>query len=132
MYRIEMPHLNNKFRDSRVCVIGLGYVGLTLATVMAGAGFNVIGIERRQDLLEMLNCGKPHFFEPGLEGRLRKGIQDNRLSFFKEIPAECRATTYIITILDYYLRQVVQKVMDGEFILKSPRILVKYGKLWGL
>ena len=65
-----MPHLKDNFRDSHVCIIGLGYVGLTLATVMAGSGFHVTGIAIRPGVLELFPAGKPRFFSPGLGGRL--------------------------------------------------------------
>ena len=133
-----MSHLDNKFRDSEICIIGLGYVGLTLATVMAGVGFTVTGIEIRHDLVDMLNSGKPHFFEPGLEGRLRRAIQENRMSFFKEIPLECKATTYIITIgtpldvdgksnmdaIAQVARQVANVLADGDLVILRSTVKI--------
>lgn len=86
------------FKDRQVCIIGLGYVGLTLATVMAGSGFEVTGIEIRKDVLKLLQAGIPHFFEPGLEGRIKKSINDGRIKFFSKIPKDCKATTFIITV----------------------------------
>ena len=38
-----------------VGIVGLGYVGLTLATVLAEAGNAVIGVEKRPDIVEMTN-----------------------------------------------------------------------------
>lgn len=93
-----MTQFRGNFRDCEICIIGLGYVGLTLATVMAGSGFHVTGIEIRPDVLELLREGKSHFFEPGLEGRLKQAIRDGRISFFSEIPPGCRATVFIITV----------------------------------
>lgn len=43
-----MPPMNefpDSMRDRNVCVMGLGYVGLTLAVAMADVGFNVHGVE---------------------------------------------------------------------------------------
>ncbi len=40
-----------EFPDRTVCVIGLGYVGLTLAVVMARVGFEVRGVEIRDEVL---------------------------------------------------------------------------------
>jgi UDP-N-acetyl-D-mannosaminuronic acid dehydrogenase len=93
-----MTHIRENFHDHSVCVIGLGYVGLTLATVMAGSGFHVTGIEMRPDILKLLRTGKPHFFEPGLDGRLNQAIQNGRMEFFSEIPPACQATVFIITV----------------------------------
>lgn len=93
-----MTQLKENFDDHLVCIIGLGYVGLTLATVMAGSGFHVMGIEIRPDVLDLLRAGKSHFFEPGLDGRLKQAIRDGRMEFFGEIPLDCRATVFIITV----------------------------------
>ena len=38
--------LPSSFNDSNVCIIGLGYVGLTLAVAMADVGIKVHGVER--------------------------------------------------------------------------------------
>ena len=39
------------FHDHTVCIVGLGYVGLTLAAAMADDGFTVYGTEIREDVL---------------------------------------------------------------------------------
>ena len=51
--------------DRTVCIIGLGYVGLTLAIIMAEAGYTVWGVEINQGFTDKIVTGKAHFFEPG-------------------------------------------------------------------
>ena len=48
-------------KDNIIGVVGLGYVGLTFATVLAEVGFKVLGVEKRQDVVDKTNSGKPHF-----------------------------------------------------------------------
>jgi nucleotide sugar dehydrogenase len=86
------------FHDRNICVMGLGYVGLTLATVMAEVGFRVSGIEIRDDVLALLKEGEPYFFEPGLKERLPKVIGNGNLLCTKNIPDDCKATVYVITV----------------------------------
>lgn len=86
------------FSDRCVCIIGLGYVGLTLAAVMAEVGFHVIGIEKRENLLSKLKSGEPGLFEPGLNTLLKKVISDGSLELHHHIPTNCQATVYIITV----------------------------------
>ncbi len=74
------------YPDRAVCVIGLGYVGLTLAVAMVRAGFDVRGVEIRDDVLERLDRGEPHFHEPGLAEGLRRAIAGGGLRFSKFIP----------------------------------------------
>lgn len=47
-------------RSLQIAVIGLGYVGLTLATTLAEAGFRVIGIEVDQQKVDLANSGKSY------------------------------------------------------------------------
>lgn len=55
-----------------VCVVGLGRVGLTLATTLASIGFHVVGTEKNKGIVAGLREGRPPFFERGLEALLRK------------------------------------------------------------
>ncbi len=47
--------------DRNICIVGMGYVGLTLAVVMAERGFRVVGLETNPDILDRLRSGNPHF-----------------------------------------------------------------------
>lgn len=60
-----------------VAVIGLGYVGLTLALTLCEFGIRVIGIDANPKVIDSLGKGVPHFFEKGLEPLLRKHIGKN-------------------------------------------------------
>jgi UDP-N-acetyl-D-mannosaminuronic acid dehydrogenase len=51
----------------RVGIIGMGYVGLTLAAAMADKGFEIHGVEVQESVLDSLRRGRPHIFEPGVE-----------------------------------------------------------------
>lgn len=93
-----MLHDMSDFPDRRVCVLGLGYVGLTLATVMASVGFEIDGVEVRPDVVEALRQGRAHFSEPGLDERLGKLVAAGRLRVLEAIPQDSRATVYIITV----------------------------------
>ena len=91
---------NNVAADiaDNVAVIGLGYVGLTLATVMADAGFKVIGVEKRNELVELTNAGKPHFTEPGLADAMQRAISAGALIASQSIDQSQPCGTYVITV----------------------------------
>jgi UDP-N-acetyl-D-mannosaminuronic acid dehydrogenase len=57
---------------NRVCVVGLGRVGLTLATTLANIGFQVVGAEKDRNAVARLREGIPPFFERGLESTLQR------------------------------------------------------------
>ena len=68
---------NQNMRHRSIQIIGLGYVGLTLALAMADAGYRVLGVERNQQVRDGLNAGAPHIFETGLEPMLRHHLGTN-------------------------------------------------------
>lgn len=55
----------SKYRD-RVVVVGLGYVGLTLACAVASSGFSVHGIDPDKTKLLLLSSGEDYTGEPGV------------------------------------------------------------------
>lgn len=67
--------------NKTVVIYGMGYIGLTLATVFANADLSVIGIDKSKDIIENLKRGKPHFFENGLESLLNSTLQNNSINF---------------------------------------------------
>lgn len=93
-----MIKVYESFEDRQICIMGLGYVGLTLATVMAEAGFKITGVEIKDQILEKLHSRQPHFFEPGLEERLQLVIDRGNISFYKHIPAHFAGTVFIVTV----------------------------------
>ena len=60
------------------CVIGLGYIGLPTAIILAKSGFFVNGVDIKEDLVRNLNKGQTHFKEPGLGKNLREVIKNKK------------------------------------------------------
>lgn len=51
----------------RIAVIGLGYIGLPTATILATHGHEVIGVDVNQSTVDAVNHGEVPFVEPDLE-----------------------------------------------------------------
>jgi len=83
--------------SKKICVVGLGYVGLTLSVVLAEKGFEVYGSTKSEKLAEQLRNGKPHFHERGLEVLLKKFINKN-LFISAEIPEDIPMDVFIISV----------------------------------
>lgn len=64
-----------------ISVIGLGFVGLTLAVVNAKKGFSTIGIDNNKTKLTNLQNGKIDFFEPKLSDYLKICSKKGSISF---------------------------------------------------
>ena len=85
-------------KNKSVCIIGLGFVGLTLSMVMANRGFKVYGVEKNKLILSNLKKKKGHFYEPGMKENLKKIINNKKFSFFRKIPKNKNIDTYIVTV----------------------------------
>lgn len=66
-------------KDQNVCVVGLGYIGLPTASVLASSGFQVLGLEVNPQVVETINQGEPHIYEPDLDGLVHKVISTGAL-----------------------------------------------------
>mgnify|MGYP000473969847 FL=1 len=84
-------------KKKTICVIGLGFVGLTLSVILSKNGYFVHGVEKKQNILNDLKKKKSHFYEPGLNNELKK-LPKNRFTFSKTIPNNSDISTYIITV----------------------------------
>mgnify|MGYP000870016533 CR=1 FL=1 len=51
----------------KICVLGLGYIGLPTALLFAAHGANVVGVDVKQSVVDCLNHGNLPFSEPGIE-----------------------------------------------------------------
>ena len=60
----------------KIAIIGLGYVGLVTAAVLASQGNEVIGIDIDKKKIESLLHGEIPIFEPGLEEKIRSSISN--------------------------------------------------------
>jgi nucleotide sugar dehydrogenase len=126
------------YDDRIVCILGLGFVGLTLAAIMAEVGFRIVGVEIREVVLEKLRAGIAHFYEPGLTDALRRAVKNDRLAVHNTIPSDCDATVYIITVgtplghegrvnLDSVTRiahQIAERMKDGNMIVLRSTVKI--------
>ncbi|MDD4169650.1 MAG: UDP-glucose/GDP-mannose dehydrogenase family protein [Desulfotomaculaceae bacterium] len=70
---------------ARLCVVGMGYVGLVTALCFAKLGNSVIGVDKDINKLKLLSEGSPTFYEHGLDELLREGLEKGKLSFTNDI-----------------------------------------------
>jgi len=63
----------------RVAMVGLGYIGLPTAAVMASRGLSVVGIDINQDTVNTINNGEVHIVEPDLDIVVRSVVTTGNL-----------------------------------------------------
>ncbi|MGP5620631.1 UDP-N-acetyl-D-mannosamine dehydrogenase [Corynebacterium casei] len=78
-----------------VAFVGLGYIGLPTAVVMANAGVEVTGIDVNAANVERINRGDVTIVEPGLQNELTKALESGR---FHATTQQVHADIYIIAV----------------------------------
>jgi len=66
-------------RNAKISVIGLGYIGLPTAAVLASVGHEVIGVDVDANVINTINNGKTHIVEPELDGLVSSAVGSGRL-----------------------------------------------------
>ncbi|HJE19781.1 MAG TPA: nucleotide sugar dehydrogenase [Aliicoccus persicus] len=79
----------------KLTTIGLGYIGLPTSIMFAKHGVDVLGVDIKQEAVDMLNDGKIHIVEPGLQEALDEVIASGK--FRASTKAE-EADAYIIAV----------------------------------
>lgn len=100
----------------RICVIGVGYVGLVTGTCFADLGNQVICLDIAQDKIDKLNHGEMPIYEPGLEELVARNVGAKRLTF---------TTNYNQAALDadfIFIAVGTPSGVDGEADLQSVRM----------
>ena len=119
----------------KIAVIGLGFVGLTLSSVLASRGITTIGIDSDRKKCSKIAKGIPTFFEPNLEKTLKKALK-KKLIITNKLYSINNCDFIFITVgtpekkngeIDLsFIKEVVRSV--GKLISKNkkkPIILIK-------
>ena len=79
-----------------VCVLGMGYVGVTISVVLADAGFTVHGYDINEALVDSLRDGRSPFHEVGLEAYLHRNLGErlHPVSSLDDVAAD----VYVVTV----------------------------------
>ena len=106
----------------KIAVIGLGFVGLTLSSVLASKGITTIGIDSDRKKCSKIANGIPTFFEPNLENTLKKALK-KKLSITNKLSSASNCDFIFVTV------GTPQK-KNGEIDLSSIKAVVRsVGKL---
>lgn len=111
-----------------VAVIGLGYIGLPTAAVLAVNGLNVIGVDVNESSVEAINRGEVPFVEPDLGEAVSKAVTAGTLKATTDTPT---AEAYIVAVptpfnsdrsadlsyIEAAARNIAPQLCGGELII---------------
>lgn len=112
----------------KVCVIGLGYIGLPTAAILASKGLNVLGVDINKEVVKSVNEHKSHIVEPGLDELLKKVVNTGMLSatdkistadvFIIAVPTPLKVNLQPnISFVEDAVKQIALKINNGNLIL---------------
>jgi UDP-N-acetyl-D-mannosaminuronic acid dehydrogenase len=74
---------------TKVCVLGLGYIGLPTASTFATHGLKVVGMDINPNIIHVLQCGSLHIQEPGLQALVEQALCTGNLMIRHQVePAD--------------------------------------------
>ena len=103
-------------------VIGLGYIGLPTALILAKSGKQVVGTDVKSDIIDSLREKKVTFEEPGMTELLEKALE-NEIEF-KTHPVE--SSFYIITVPTPY--DSVSKKLDCKYVEDATKSVLEFAE----
>lgn len=105
-----------------VCVVGLGYIGLPTAAILAAAGHRVVGVDTNPRVVETINGGQVHIVEPDLSDLVRDTVASGHLSAqLDPVPAE----TYLICVPTPFAGGQSTPTPDISHVLAAARSIVE-------
>ncbi|MGJ0302802.1 UDP-N-acetyl-D-mannosamine dehydrogenase [Aliarcobacter cryaerophilus] len=66
-------------QNKKICVIGLGYIGLPTAALLANRGYDVHGVDVVESTVNTINQGKIHIVEPELDTFVKSAVNSGKL-----------------------------------------------------
>jgi len=103
----------------KVCVVGMGYIGLPTALMMASHGVDVIGVDYNRTLIAQLQKGQMTFEEEGMD-ELLATARTNSIEFTTEYPA---VDLYIVAVPTPYDKET--KKIDPTFVIRAVQSVMK-------
>jgi len=109
-----------------ICVLGLGYIGLPTASVLATKGHRVLGVDINQRAVDTINRGEIHIHEPDLDILVKSAVLSGNLTA-STTPA--KADTFIIAVPTPFSEGHVPDLSYIESAVRSMADVVEPGNL---
>ena len=106
-------------KDPEVVMMGLGYIGLPTAALIANGGVRVLGVDINAHVVETVNAGKVHIVEPELDKAVSRGVESGMLRANAE-PAS--ADVYLVVVPTPFKDR---NEPDTSYVAAATRSLLK-------
>lgn len=109
---------------SNCCVVGLGYIGLPTAALIAKSNKFVLGVDTNKNVVDTINKGEVHFFEPGLKDLVKENIRAKKL---RASLTPSYSDVFVIAVPTPFKQKVGEIPQpDIQFVLSAARSICPY------
>ena len=109
-------------QNKKICVIGLGYIGLPTAALLANRGYSVHGVDVVASTVDTINQGKIHIVEPDLDTFVRAAVNSGNL---KASLTPDFADVFIIAVPTPFHEGYVPNV---DYVVSATKAIAPYVK----
>ncbi len=106
----------------KICIVGLGYIGLPTAAFLASSGYHVHGVDLLQNVVDTINQGKIHIVEPELGELVKKSVESGNLKASTEPDF---ADVFIIAVPTPFRDGYVPNI---DYVISASRAVAPYIK----
>ncbi|MCA1062457.1 nucleotide sugar dehydrogenase [Rossellomorea aquimaris] len=106
----------------KLCVMGLGYIGLPTAVMFAQHGLDVVGVDINENVINQLKNRSLHIEEPGLKDRFHSVMNSGKLTV-STVPTE--ADVYIIAVPTPITKD---KEADLSYVISATEAILPFLK----
>lgn len=107
---------------NKICVIGLGYIGLPTAALLANKGYDVHGVDVVESTVETINRGEIHIVEPELDTFVQAAVKSQKLKASLH-PVE--SDVFIIAVPTPFHEGYVPNI---DYVISASKAIASYLK----
>ncbi|MDX4050845.1 UDP-N-acetyl-D-mannosamine dehydrogenase [Aliarcobacter skirrowii] len=107
-------------QNKKICVIGLGYIGLPTAALLANRGYDVHGVDVVKSTVDTINQGKIHIVEPELDTFVKSAVNSGKL---KASLTPTQADVFIIAVPTPFNDGFVPNV---DYVVSATKSIAPY------
>jgi UDP-N-acetyl-D-mannosaminuronic acid dehydrogenase len=110
----------------KICVIGLGYIGLPTASTFAANGVRVVGVDINPHVVHTLQSGGIHIHEPGLRTVVAAALQSGNLTVSSAPEA---ADAFLIAVPTPFLKDQYNEYEGRKYKLADMSAVISAAEL---
>ena len=107
--------------NKTICVIGLGYIGLPTAALLASKGYIINGVDINQSAVDIINNGGIHIVEPDLDQYVEEAVNNGHLKAFTKPQT---ADIYIICVPTPFYSDKEIPSPNIKFIVNATKSII--------